>query len=79
MKKHVTDENSLVRSRFRQTSRQTEASPPLEASEKIRAMTLVHSAESIEINVDGSESARSLSRLGMAPLRALVDAGALQE
>jgi site-specific DNA recombinase len=41
-------------------------------------MAVVHNAESINIIVDGGESAKSLNRPGMAQLRAPVDAGEVQ-
>ena len=41
-------------------------------------MAVVHSAELIEIVVDGGESAKSLNRPGMAKLLAMVDAGQVQ-
>ena len=47
-------------------------------ADKIRAMAVVHSAELIEIVVDGGESAKSLNRPGMAKLLAMVDAGQVQ-
>src|SRR6202023_3711561 len=58
------------------TDKQADRGVSLEAqAEKIRAMAVVHSAELIDIVVDGGESAKSLNRPGMARLLALVDAG----
>jgi|SRR5579872_2545737 len=57
------------------TDRQAERGVSLDAqSEKIRAMTVVHSAELIDLIVDGGESAKSLQRPGIERLLALVDA-----
>jgi DNA invertase Pin-like site-specific DNA recombinase len=47
-------------------------------AEKIRAMAVVHDAELVDIIVDGGESAKSLTRPGMARLLALVDANEVQ-
>ncbi len=52
--------------------------PSTPRADKIRAMAVVHSAELIEIVVDGGESAKSLNRPGMAKLLAMVDAGQVQ-
>src|SRR5258706_8266403 len=41
-------------------------------------MAVVHSAELLDIIVDGGESAKSLNRTGMARLLSLVDAGEVQ-
>src|SRR5271170_6651655 len=61
------------------TDRQADRGVSLDAqAEKIRAMAVVHSAELLEIIVDGGESAKSLNRPGMARLLALVDAGEVQ-
>src|ERR1022692_1521370 len=61
------------------TDKQAERGVSLDAqAEKIRAMTVVHGAELVEIIVDGGESAKSLNRPGMARLLALVDAGDVQ-
>src|ERR1700692_3004661 len=61
------------------TDKQADRGVSLEAqAEKIRAMAVVHSAELIDIIVDGGESAKSLNRPGMARLLALVDAGEVQ-
>jgi site-specific DNA recombinase len=57
------------------TDRQAERGVSLEAqAEKIRAMAVVHSAEVLDIIVDGGESAKSLQRPGIDRLLALVDA-----
>ena len=56
------------------TDKQAESGVSLEAqAEKIRAMTVVHGAELVDIIVDGGESAKSLQRPGMERLLALVD------
>src|ERR1700692_4950987 len=61
------------------TDKQADRGVSLEAqAEKIRAMAVVHSAELIDIIVDGGESAKSLNRPGMARLLALVEAGEVQ-
>src|SRR6202051_4604442 len=61
------------------TDKQADEGVSLEAqAEKIRAMAVVHSAELIDIIVDGGESAKSLNRPGMARLLALVEAGEVQ-
>src|SRR5579862_478806 len=61
------------------TDKQADRGVSLDAqAEKIRAMAVVHSAELIDIIVDGGESAKSLNRPGMARLLALVDAGEVQ-
>jgi len=61
------------------TDRQADRGVSLDAqAEKIRAMAVVHSAELLDIIVDGGESAKSLNRPGMARLLALVDAGEVQ-
>src|SRR6202158_4750623 len=61
------------------TDKQAERGVSLEAqAEKIRAMAVVHNAELVDIIVDGGESAKSLSRPGMARLLELVDAGEVQ-
>ena len=61
------------------TEKQADTGVSLAAqSEKIRAMAVVHSAELVDVIVDGGESAKSLNRPGMARLLALVDAGELQ-
>jgi site-specific DNA recombinase len=58
------------------TDKQADRGVSLEAqADKIRAMTVVHNAELIDIIVDGGESAKSLNRPGMARLLALVDTG----
>ena len=46
-------------------------------SEKVRAMAVVHGAELVDVIVDAGESAKSLSRPGMARLLFLVDTGAV--
>jgi site-specific DNA recombinase len=57
------------------TDKQAERGVSLEAqAEKIRAMAVVQGSEIAEIIVDGGESAKSLSRPGMAKLLAMVDA-----
>ena len=57
------------------TDKQAERGCSLDAqAEKIRAMTVVHGAELLDIIVDGGESAKSLQRPGMERLLALVDA-----
>ena len=54
------------------TAGQADRGVSLEAqAEKIRAMAVVHSAELLDIIVDGGESAKSLNRPGMARLLAL--------
>lgn len=56
------------------TDKQAESGCSLDAqAEKIRAMTVVHGAELLDIIVDGGESAKSLQRPGMERLLALVD------
>jgi site-specific DNA recombinase len=56
------------------TDRQAERGVSLEAqSEKIRAMSVVHGADLLELIVDGGESAKSLQRPGIERLLALVD------
>jgi DNA invertase Pin-like site-specific DNA recombinase len=61
------------------TDRQAETGVSLDAqAEKIRAMAVVHSAELIDVIVDGGESAKSLQRPGMAQLLALVDSKQVQ-
>jgi site-specific DNA recombinase len=58
------------------TDKQADRGVSLEAqTEKIRAMTVVHSAELADIIVEAGESAKSLSRPGMQRLLALVDSG----
>jgi DNA invertase Pin-like site-specific DNA recombinase len=55
------------------TDKQTDRGVSLDAqAEKIRAMSVVHNAELIDIVVDGGESAKSLQRLGIERLLALV-------
>src|SRR5690349_16268499 len=57
------------------TDKQAERGVSLEAqAEKIRAMAVVHSADLLDIIVDGGESAKSLQRPGIERLLALVDA-----
>src|SRR5580700_1755086 len=61
------------------TDKQADRGVSLEAqAEKIRAMAVVHSANLVDIIVEGGESAKSLNRPGMARLLALVDAGKVQ-
>jgi DNA invertase Pin-like site-specific DNA recombinase len=61
------------------TDKQAEQGVSLEAQcEKIRAMAVVHGADLVDIIVDAGESAKSLERPGMARLRALVEAGAVE-
>ena len=58
------------------TDKQAERGVSLEAqTQKIRAMTVVHSAELADIIVEAGESAKSLNRPGMQRLLALVDSG----
>jgi DNA invertase Pin-like site-specific DNA recombinase len=58
------------------TDKQADRGVSLDAqAEKIRAMSVVHNAQLVEIIVDGGESAKSLNRPGMARLLAMVDAG----
>jgi site-specific DNA recombinase len=61
------------------TDRQAEQGVSLEAQEaKIRAMATIHSAELVEVIVDGGESAKSLNRPGLQRLLALINAGQVQ-
>jgi len=61
------------------TDKQADRGVSLEAqAEKIRAMSVVHSAELLDIIVDGGESAKSLERPGMERLLALVDGKKVQ-
>src|SRR5438034_2325756 len=61
------------------TDRQAELGVSLEAQEsKIRAMATIHSAELLEVIVDGGESAKSLNRPGLQRLLALLNAGKVQ-
>ena len=58
------------------TDKQADRGVSLEAqTEKIRAMTVVHSADLIDIIVEAGESAKSLNRPGMQRLLVLVDSG----
>jgi site-specific DNA recombinase len=58
------------------TDKQVDRGVSLEAqTEKIRAMTVVHSAKLADIIVEAGESAKSLNRPGMQRLLALVDSG----
>jgi len=58
------------------TDKQADRGVSLEAqTEKIRAMTVVHSAELTDIIVEAGESAKTLNRPGMQHLLALVDSG----
>src|SRR5215469_4442832 len=58
------------------TDKQADRGVSLEAqTEKIRAMTVVHSAELADIIVEAGESAKSLNRPGMQRLLALVASG----
>jgi site-specific DNA recombinase len=58
------------------TDKQADRGVSLEAqTEKIRAMTVVHSAELADIIVEAGESAKSLNRPGMQRLLALADSG----
>ena len=58
----------------RVSTKQAETGVSLEAQAgKIRAMAAVHSAELLDVIVDGGESAKSLQRPGMERLLALVD------
>src|SRR6266576_1466085 len=55
------------------TDKQAETGGSLEAqAEKIRAMSVVHSAELLDVIVDGGESAKSMNRPGLRQLLALV-------
>jgi len=57
------------------TDKQAEACGSLEAqAEKIRAMSVVHSAELLDVIVDGGESAKSMNRPGLRQVLALVEA-----
>src|SRR5436309_2636548 len=61
------------------TDRQAELGVSLEAQEaKIRAMATIHSAELLEVIVDGGESAKSLNRPGLQRLLALINSGQVQ-
>jgi DNA invertase Pin-like site-specific DNA recombinase len=61
------------------TDRQAEYGVSLEAQEaKIRAMATIHSAELLEVIVDGGESAKSLNRPGLQRLLALINGGQVQ-
>src|SRR5580704_5261831 len=61
------------------TERQADRGVSLDAqAEKIRAMSVVHNAELIDIIVDGGESAKSLQRPGMERLLTLVDGKKVQ-
>jgi DNA invertase Pin-like site-specific DNA recombinase len=61
------------------TDKQADRGVSLDAQvEKIRAMAVVQGAELADIIVDAGESAKSLERPGMARLRALVEAGAVE-
>jgi site-specific DNA recombinase len=61
------------------TDKQAEQGVSLEAqTEKIRAMSVVHGAELLDIIVDGGESAKSLHRPGMTRLLAMVDTRQVQ-
>jgi site-specific DNA recombinase len=61
------------------TDKQADRGVSLDAqSEKIRAMTVVHNGELIDIIVDGGESAKSLQRPGMERLLALVEGKKVQ-
>jgi len=56
------------------TDRQAEHGVSLEAQEaKIRAMATVQAAESLEVMIDGGESAKNLNRPGLQRLLALVE------
>lgn len=58
------------------TDKQADRGVSLETqTEKIRAMTVVHSAELADIIVEAGESAKSLNRPGMQRLLTLVDSG----
>jgi site-specific DNA recombinase len=61
------------------TDKQADRGVSLDAqAEKIRAMSVVHNAELVDIIVDGGESAKSLQRPGIERLLALVDAKKVQ-
>src|SRR5215471_466482 len=58
------------------TDKQADRGVSLDAqAEKIRAMAVVHNATLVDLIVDGGESAKSLSRPGMARLLAMVESG----
>ena len=60
------------------TDKQADRGVSLDAqSEKVRAMAVVQGAELVDVIVDAGESAKSLSRPGMARLLFLVDTGAV--
>lgn len=61
------------------TDKQADRGVSLEAqADKIRAITVVHNAELLDIIVDGGESAKSLQRPGIERLLGLVDAKKVQ-
>src|SRR5258708_3237716 len=61
------------------TDRQAEQGISLEAQEaKIRAMATVQGSDLLDVIVDGADSARSLNRLGLQQLLALVNEGKVQ-
>src|SRR5438552_10486939 len=61
------------------TDRQAEQGFSLEAQEsKIRAMATIHSADLVEVIIDGGESAKSLNRPGLQRLLALINGGQVQ-
>src|SRR5262245_59262664 len=61
------------------TDRQAEHGVSLEAQEsKIRAIATIHSAELVEVIVEGGESAKSMNRPGLQRLLALINAGRVQ-
>src|SRR5215831_9093264 len=61
------------------TDQQADFGVSLEAqTAKIRAMAIVQGVALVDVIVDAGESAKSLRRPGMAQLRALVDAGAIE-
>src|SRR5262245_56604999 len=61
------------------TDRQAEHGVSLEAQDsKIRAIATIHSAELVEVIVDGGESAKSMNRPGLQRLLALINAGRVQ-
>src|SRR3954454_13023748 len=61
------------------TDRQADHGVSLEAQEaKIRAMATIHSAELLDVIVDGGESAKSLNRPGLQRLLALINSGQVQ-
>jgi DNA invertase Pin-like site-specific DNA recombinase len=61
------------------TDRQADQGVSLEAQEaKIRAMATIHSAELLDVIVDGGESAKSMNRPGLQRLLEMVHTGRVQ-